>query len=355
MGEHRQDAPGERPAAATAGSREQRLDALLAAGGDRLALLDPTGRIVVANHPFAAALGRRPDAIEGRTLAEAGVPRAAAVVALVAAASASGATLRVAGLLPDGEVTLTAEPDVSGTGVVVVVRGSNPETEARVLRSRFLSTARHDLNQPLQAMQLFLHLLQMRATDPPIRDMVDRVIQALQGAESFVRVVLDVAALEAGLVRAERSPVAVDDVLAVLLDEFDAKAQARGLRLSVRPVGATVVTDQTLLLRLLRPLVDNAVRCTEAGGVLIGARRRGALLRLQVWDTGVGIPDADLSHLFDDFHQIEGRERVRGQGFGLPLVRRLAAVLGHPVSVRSRLGRGTVVSLDIPLGDAASA
>lgn len=344
MGEYKQDVRNERPGRSLADGREDLLDALLAAGGERLAMLDPAARILVANRPFAAALGRRPDELEGLTLAQAGIPQAVALTALVEAVAASGLALTVGGLLPDGEVTLAAEP-----GGSVVVRGRNPEEEARKVRSRFLSTARHDLNQPIQAMQLFLHLLQARAADPQTREMVDRLGQALQGAEGFIRMVLDAASLEAGLVRPERGAVAIDDVFSVLLQEFEVKAEEKGLRLSVRPAEAAVTTDQVLLLRLLRHVVDNAIRYTEAGGVLIAARRRGALLRLEVWDTGAGIPEADLPSLFDDFHQIDGRERTKGHGFGLPLVRRLAAVLGHPVAVRSRLGRGTVVSLNIPL------
>ena len=349
MGEYNQSALAERLGQSLTGSRENLLDALLAVGGERLALLDPAARFLVVNGPFAAALGCRPEAVEGRTPAQAGIPQAAALEAQVRAVAVSGMALSVGGLLPDGDVTLEPERDVSGAVSAVVVRGRNPADEARVARSRFLSVASHDLRQPIQAMQLFHHLLQGRVTEPRTRELVDRLGEAMEGAESFIRLILEAASLEGGLVRAQRRPVAVDDVLGNLLQEFDPKAEAKGLRLMLRPADVTVVTDQGLLERLLRHVVDNAIRYTEAGGVLIGARRRGALLRLEVWDTGPGIPETDLPALFDDFHQIPGRERAKGHGFGLPLVRRLGRVLGHPVRVRSRLGRGTVMSVDIPV------
>lgn len=326
------------------------LDALLAAGGERLAMLDPTARFVVVNRPFAAALGRRPDEIEGRTPTELALPWPAALEAQVRAA-AGGTTLSVGGMLPDGDVTLTPERDDSGAVWAVVAHGRNPAEDERVSRSRFLSTASHDLRQPIQAMQLFHHLLLGRVTEPAAHQLVERLGEAMQGTESFVRLILEAASLEGGLVRPQRRPVAVDDVIGTLLHEFEAVAEAKGLRLLVRPCEASVATDQRLLERLLRHVADNAVRYTEAGGILIGARRRGPLLRLQVCDTGIGIPEADLPRLFDDFHQISGRERSKGHGFGLPLVRRLGAVLGHPVAVRSRLGRGTVVSVDVPIVD----
>lgn len=348
MGEYNQSQLAERPGPVLAGSRETLLDALLAAGGERLAMLDPSARFLAVNRPFAAALGRRPDQIEGATLAGAGIAQAAALEAQVRAVAASGMALSVGGMLPDGDVTLAPERDASGAVVAVTARGRNPAEEARALNSRFLSTASHDLRQPIQAMQLFHHLLLGRVTEPTAHEMVERMGQAMQGAESFIRLILEAASLEGGLVRAQRRPVAVDDVLATLLHEFEAKAEAKGLRLSLRPAEVTVVTDQNLLERLLRHVVENAIRYTDKGGVLIAARRRGALLRLEVWDTGPGIPEADVPKLFDDFHQITGRERTKGHGFGLPLVRRLSAVLGHPVRVRSRLGHGTVVSVDIP-------
>lgn len=348
MAEHNQGELAKRLGHGLTSSREDLLDALLAAGGERLAMLDPAARFLVVNSPFAKALGRRPDQLEGVTLADAGIVQAAALEAQVRAVAASGMALSVGGLLPDGDVTLVPERDASGAVVAVVARGRNPDEEARVLNSRFLSTASHDLRQPIQAMQLFHHLLLGRVTEPTAHQMVERLGEAMQGAESFIRLILEAASLEGGLVRAQRCPVAVDDVLSTLLQEFDPKAEAKGLRLSVHPADVIVTTDQNLLERLLRHVVDNAIRYTETGGVLIAARRRGALLRIEVWDTGPGIPEADLPVLFDDFHQIAGRERTKGHGFGLSLVRRLGAVLGHPVCVRSRLGRGTVVSVDIP-------
>jgi len=349
VGEYYQSTLAERLGRNSPADRENLLDALLAAGGERLAMLDPAARFLVVNRPFAAALGRLPDEIEGHTPSELGIPQAAALEAQVRAVAASGVALAVGGLLPDGDVTLASERDASGAVRAVVARGRDPAAEARAVKSRFLSTASHDLRQPIQAMQLFHHLLLGRVTDPQTLQVVQRLGEAMEGAENFIRLILEAASLEGGLVRPQRRPVPVNEMLGTLLQEFDARAEAKGLRLSLRPSEFSVSTDQNLLERLLCHVVDNAIRYTERGGVLIGTRRRGALLRLQVWDTGMGIPEADLPLLFDDFHQITGRERTKGHGFGLPLVRRLGAVLGHPVSIRSTLGRGTVVSVDMPI------
>ncbi len=329
--------------------REALLDALLATGGERLAMLDLAARFLVVNRPFALALGCSPEEIEGRTLFDLGLPQATALVAQMHAVAALGGAFTVGGLLPDGDVTLTPERDAAGAVWAVVARGGDPASLARTAKSRFLSTLSHDVRQPIQAMQLFHHLLLGRVNDPKTLQVVQRLGDAMEGVEGFIRFVLEAASLEGGLVQPQRRSVAVNDMLSALLQEFEAKAEAKGLRLLVRPSELRVSTDQNLAERLLRHLLDNAIRYTETGGVLIGARRRGALLRLQMWDTGMGIPEADLPLLFDDFHQIMGRERIRGHGLGLPLVRRLGGVLGHPVSVRSTLGRGTVVSVDMPI------
>jgi signal transduction histidine kinase len=132
---------------------------------------------------------------------------------------------------------------------------------------------------------------------------------------------------------------------------FAPQAQEKGLELRTRPGEWRIRSDPQLLEQLLRKLVSNALRYTERGGVLVGCRRAGGELRLQVWDTGIGIPAAELEAIFDDFYQVANpaRRRSAGLGLGLAIVRGLSQLLGHPVTVRSELGRGSVFEVRVPL------
>lgn len=217
--------------------------------------------------------------------------------------------------------------------------------------ARFLVAAAHDLRQPFQAMQLFHHLLASQLADPKAVDLCERLGEAMNAAESLVGTVLDIAKLDAGLVTAEPERLDLDDLFARIIDDHQEEANRRGLRLVVRPTGCRVRTDPALLSRLLRALVANAVRFTRRGGVLVGGRRRGADLRIDVWDTGIGIAPADIPAIWEDFRQL-GRAadgRLQGHGLGLALARRIARRLGHPLTVASRPGHGSVFSVTVPL------
>lgn len=216
-------------------------------------------------------------------------------------------------------------------------------------QGRFLAAAAHDLRQPFQAMQLFHHLLLGELTEPKARDLGERLGHAIEAAETLVGTLVELAKLDAGTVAAAPQPVALDDLLATLAEAFAAEAQAYGLRLLVRPCGLWAASDPLLLERLLRPLVANALRFTRSGGVLIGVRPRGECLRIEVWDTGSGVAATDLQAIWEDFRQV-GRPlpgRPGGSGLGLPLVRRLAALLGHTLEVKSLPGRGSLFAVRV--------
>jgi signal transduction histidine kinase len=168
--------------------------------------------------------------------------------------------------------------------------------------------------------------------------------------DRLIRAVLDLSKLEAGVVRPKSEVVAIGPLLAGLGREFQASAGAKGLELRVAPTSLTVKTDPHLLERILRNLLSNALRYTQEGGVILGARRRSGGLMIQVWDTGPGIAEADQNRIFEEFTQLdmEDRDRSEGLGLGLAIVDRLARLLVLDLSLKSRPGRGTVFSVHLP-------
>ncbi|MCP1608459.1 signal transduction histidine kinase/CheY-like chemotaxis protein [Azospirillum lipoferum] len=354
-------------------TREDWLDALLSANGSPQALLGEDGRILVANRAFTDLIGSTPDRVEGRTLAEAGLPAetAGGIDGLRRQVMATGMPTSTAGpvaglpytvaLTPvsdaDGSIHAVALVADAGAAALAEARAEAAQARAdaeraRTAKGKFLSAASHDLRQPFQAMHLFHHLLSGRLTDPASIELANKLEQAIIGGETLLRALLEVSALEAGLVTAKPQTFPVDDLLAKMLEEFGPEAEAKGLRFNVHPLDAQVTSDPVLMERLLRPLLANALRYTLKGGVLLAARRRGDRLRIEVWDTGIGIDPSNHAVIFEDFHQLgnPGRDRKQGLGLGLAIARRLAQVLGHPVTVRSKLGKGSVFAVEVPLG-----
>jgi len=232
-----------------------------------------------------------------------------------------------------------------------LVRALTEKERANQAKARFLSAANHDLRQPFQALRLFHHLLMERLKDPRDRSIADKMGEALDSGEKLLHALLEVATLDAGVVRPNFADVPVSTILEAVAGEFRAAAADKGLDLRIRPSDAVVRTDAALLTRMLRDLVRNAVAYTPLGGVVVGCRRRGQWLRIEVWDTGAGIPMEQLDAIFEDFVQLGNpeRDRRRGLGLGLSKVRRKAALLGHAVEVRSRVGQGSVFSVMVPI------
>ncbi len=232
-----------------------------------------------------------------------------------------------------------------------LVRALDEKERANQAKGRFLSAANHDLRQPFQALRLFHHLLIERLKDPRDRSIAEKMGEALDSGEKLLHALLEVATLDAGVVRPQLADAPVAAVLDEVAAEFRAAATEKGLRLRVLPCGLSVRTDRAMLTRMLRDLVRNAVAFTPSGRVTIGCRRRGHWLRIEVWDTGTGIRTEHLDSIFEDFVQLGNPERDRRQGLGLGLakVRRKAALLGHAVEVRSRYGAGSVFSISAPV------
>ena len=228
--------------------------------------------------------------------------------------------------------------------------------QANAAKSRFLAAASHDLRQPMQTLSLLQGLLAKAVQGDTARGLVARLDDTLGAMTGMLNTLLDINQIEAGVIRADTSDFQVDALLARLRDEFSYHALAQGLSLRMVPCGMRVRSDPRLLEQMLRNLLHNAIKYTRHGRVLLGCRRYRGAVTIQIWDTGVGIPDEELGAIFQEHHQLDNpaRERSRGLGLGLAIVQRLADLLGHRLGVRSRHGRGSVFSIEVPLVPAAT-
>jgi two-component system CheB/CheR fusion protein len=227
---------------------------------------------------------------------------------------------------------------------------------ANLGKSRFLAAASHDLRQPLQTLSLLNGLLAKKVREKDTLELVARGDEALMAMSGMLNTLLDINQLEAGVVRPEIGDFLVADLLEPLRTEFAYHAKSKGLGWRVLPCRLAVRTDPRLLEQMVRNLLSNAVKYTRKGRLLLGCRRHGDKLRIEVWDTGLGIPKAQLRAIFEEFHQVDNpvRELSRGLGLGLAIVQRLGDLLGHAVDVRSIEGRGSVFSIEVPLSPAGA-
>ncbi|HUI99765.1 MAG TPA: hybrid sensor histidine kinase/response regulator [Usitatibacter sp.] len=228
---------------------------------------------------------------------------------------------------------------------------------ANAAKTRFLAAASHDLRQPMQAIGLLVEALQERATEPAMRRIVESIRSSVGAMTSLLNEILDISRLDAGTVEPRRASFPIDRVLDRLRGPYSYAATQKYLEFRIRGSAAIVYTDEVLLYRILANLLNNALRYTREGGVLVGCRRRAAGIQIEVWDTGIGIPGDKLEEVFQEFRQLGNpqRDRDQGLGLGLAIVERTARVLGLRVNVRSRLGRGSVFSIVVPEGDAGLA
>lgn len=223
-------------------------------------------------------------------------------------------------------------------------------------KSRFMAAITHDLRQPMHAIGLFLAELRRRADNTDTERMLDHMSLSLASMESLLDSVLALARLEAPEMAPNLSTFPIEPLLGRLRVNHSTAARLKQLRFSVASHDALVVSDPTLLERILSNLVANAVQYTERGGVLVTCRLRGDHLRLQVWDTGVGIPAEHRDAVFHEFYRIEGQTgNGEGVGLGLSIVRSCATLLGLQVGLRSEVGRGSCFTVDVPVAAAAGA
>ena len=218
-------------------------------------------------------------------------------------------------------------------------------------KSRFLAAASHDLRQPLHALALYTEALKLQAGSGAGHEVVAHIDNAVAALSALVESLLDISRLDAGVVQPAPQPVAVRALLERIETGYRAQARDKGLGFRVEAIDATVHTDPLLLERVLRNLVDNAFKYTPAGSVTVRAKVEGSVVRLAVLDTGAGIPEAERERIFEEFYQIGNpeRDRARGLGLGLAIVRRLAQLLGLNVELDSEPGRGSIFSVIAPL------
>ena len=218
-------------------------------------------------------------------------------------------------------------------------------------KSQFLAAASHDLRQPLHAMGLFTAALSARTRDPEMKPLAASIQTSVETLETLFGQLLDLSRLDAGALQPEPHEVPLGPLFARLTADFAAQAAACGLALRVVPTAWSVRSDPVLLERILRNLVANALRYTRVGGVVLGARRRGTSVRIDVIDSGIGIAAADRERVFEEFVQVATgarRDTGHGMGLGLAIVRRLCALLDHPLALESTPGRGSRFSVTVP-------
>jgi signal transduction histidine kinase len=223
-------------------------------------------------------------------------------------------------------------------------------------KTRFLAAASHDLRQPLQAAGMFTEALAVRLDDPGNLAVVDKLRQSIEATNALLTTLLDVSALEAARLQPTIKSFALWPLLSGLAGQYEPDATARGLEIRVVPSRVRIVSDPVLLERLLRNLLVNALRYTDRGRVLLGCRRHGDRVAVVVADSGIGIPADKLEAIFEDFTRLDtpGRpsKEANGLGLGLGVVRRMGALLGHPLTVRSRPGTGSVFGVVVPVAEA---
>jgi len=222
---------------------------------------------------------------------------------------------------------------------------------ANVAKSRFLAAASHDLRQPLQTLALLNGRLATQVKDEKTQKLITMFDQTLSGMSDMLNTLLDLNQIEAGIVHPKVGLYRIDELLLRLKDAFTYSALSQGLSLRVVPCSLSVRTDLHLLEQMIRNLLSNAIKYSGSGKVLLGCRRHAGKLSIEVWDTGHGIPEDQLKAIFEEYRQLENpnRERNRGLGLGLSIVQRLSLLLGHPVTVRSRIGRGSAFAIAVDL------
>ena len=221
---------------------------------------------------------------------------------------------------------------------------------ANLAKSRFLAAASHDLRQPLHALNLFVAQLR-RESDPVEREsLVSHIDAAVVAMNELFGSLLDISKLDAGVVRPNISVFPVRALLERIKTTFEATAREKGLRLRIVSSGAFILSDFILLERVLMNLVSNAVWYTIRGGVVVGCRRCAGIVRIEVWDSGIGIPEDQRANIFSEFYQLRmiERERSGGLGLGLAIVDRLCRLLDHPIALVSRVGKGSRFAVSVP-------
>lgn len=311
-----------------------------------LPLIHPDDRAMIAEHLASAGEGSSGNDVEFRIQRKDGGVGWAAV---------SWQPILDQGMNGLGFRTSMRDISQRKTAEETLRRAMDEAERAANAKSRFLAAASHDLRQPLQAMSMFVGALSHMKSDSDSAEVIDSIRKCLRSADELLDALLDVSRLDAGVFTPNPRDFAVADLLEMLETAYQGTAAEKGLRLRTVASDAIIHSDPVMLGRMIQNLVSNAIRYTERGGVLVGCRRGDRRLRLEVWDTGVGIPPDQLDLIFEEFYQIGNpeRDRTRGLGLGLAIVRRQSRLLNARVRVKSEPGRGSVFSVELPLAKAS--
>ena len=228
---------------------------------------------------------------------------------------------------------------------------------ASLAKSSFLAAASHDLRQPVHALGLFAGALRATAIPPEARRLVEQIEASTSAMDELFTALLDISRLDAGVVEVRRRPFALDPFLARLCRDHEDEAREKGVKLRLHRCRAVAFSDPALMERIVRNLIANAVRYTEAGRVVVGCRIRGNFVAIQVWDTGPGIPADQQDRVFQEYYQLGNaeRDRTKGLGLGLAIVRRLVQLLGARLTLKSDVGRGSCFEVVVPISERSEA
>jgi Na+/proline symporter/signal transduction histidine kinase len=222
---------------------------------------------------------------------------------------------------------------------------------ANIGKTRFIAAASHDILQPLNAARLFASTLVEREKAGAKIDLIRNLDASLEAVEDILSTVLDMSRLDAGAVTVDVTSFALNDLFNALAREFEPSAREKGLTFKVVTTSAIVTSDRKLLRRVLQNFLSNATKYTTRGGVLMGCRRRGGSIVIQIADTGPGIPANKQKLIFNEFERLDRHKTTAaGLGLGLAIVERLCRVMQHPITLKSRVNAGTIFAVTVPVG-----
>jgi signal transduction histidine kinase/CheY-like chemotaxis protein len=227
--------------------------------------------------------------------------------------------------------------------------------KANIAKSHFLAAASHDLRQPIHAIGLYIGALRNARKDCEIHEIVDKIQSSIIDMDILFSGILDISRLDAGAVKFHNRPFSIDYIIKRVCNDHRLEAAAQGIDLRFVKCSKNVNSDPIIVERILRNLISNAVRYTETGRVLVGGRRCGDDIRIEVWDTGCGIAPEHQERIFEEFYQVENleRDRTKGLGLGLAIVKKLTEIINTPLDFRSRPHKGSYFSITLPTSTSA--
>lgn len=341
-----------------------------------IAVWDADQRLVYANRTFLYAFELNPSIAHGVAFAEFLEMLIASKELVLPADAKTWKSLEVADFgydkgweqpMSDGR-TLQIEQRLSTTGGMVMTltdisnlkrvefdlrRAKENAEESDESKSRFLRAANHDLRQPLATLKILIYSCLTEVDEEHRKDLLHTMDISVSIMEDLLSALLQIGQLDAGQIEARITTFQLSQIFDRLRIQYGYQAAEKGLKVKFAGARYTVTSDKALLERILTNLLANAIRYTDVGGVVVGCRRQGTKLRIEVWDTGRGITTDYLPHIFDEFFQIPTSRKTKrpGLGLGLNIVKRLSDLLGHQIEVRSEPERGSVFIITVPVGD----